>query len=505
MEGLSAQNKILSILKKAFLSLSEKEIADIGDINRNTTRTTLSELSKTGEIQAWQMSYGSKNLYMYKKDEDEMEIKILVIGEWIIRNLDVESNENGAKIDLIRNCNLFRGVGQINYYDLRKICGIHQFHTDEKDKLRKIGVQRAKKAQWVQTLKTSLRKPDAQMWTSTVVYFDLDNIEYLKLQDYENQEIGVIITKFNGHLFDDEKPGWILDGQQRMWALEDIAINSDNPDSLELRGPITIGIGEFNDDNKYGRLDFIRKTFAEANATKNVLDSFRTELISTLKVSSQKTMTEEDQMRGLIAKIIDLLDTDEDSPFKELVDRKKKGYPKKRQEMLTFGTMKALIIDLLDYDGFKECLPIKIEYEEDTRFQFNVNLIKDYFNAIRFTFSSEWEKNFTETRIRDRLVLTSFANLIKTTIHVTVARAADRTQRFKDIVKELLRLSEDEEISFEVESPILSGLQNNKMDIKILTNSLKKIYTSNSEIIPDDSVIEEITENWVKWNSQLNS
>ena len=59
MEGLSAQNKILSILKKAFLPLSEKEISEIGYINRNTTRSTLSELSKTGEIQALQMSYGS--------------------------------------------------------------------------------------------------------------------------------------------------------------------------------------------------------------------------------------------------------------------------------------------------------------------------------------------------------------------------------------------------------------------------------------------------------------
>ena len=210
-------------------------------------------------------------------------------------------------------------------------------------------------------------------------------------------------------------------------------------------------------------------------------------------------------MKELIAKIIDLLDTDEDSPFKDLVERKKKGYPKKRQEMLTFGTMKALIIDLLDYDGFKECLPIKIEYEVDTRFQFNINLIKDYFNAIRFTFSSEWEKPFTETRIRDRLVLTSFANLIKTTIHVTVARAGDRTKRFKDIVEELLRLSEDEEISFDVGSSILSGLQDNKTDIKILTNLLIHIYTDNSEINPDISVIEEITENWVEWNSQLNS
>jgi len=503
MEGLSAQNKILSILKKAFLPLSEKEIADIGDINRNTARKSLSELYKTGEIQAWQMSYGSKNLYMYKKVEDEKEIKILVVGEWLIRNLDADSNENGDKIDVMRNCNLFRGVGQIDYYNLRKICGIHQFHTDEKDKLRKIGVQRAKKVQWVNTLKSSLKKPDSQMWTSTVVYFDSDNIDYLKLQDYENQEIGVIIIKFNEHLFDDEKPGWILDGQQRMWALEDIAIISDNPDALELRGPITVGIGEFNDDNKYGRLDFIRKTFAEANATKNVLDSFRIELISNLKVSSQRTMTEEDQYKGLIAKIVGLLDTDEDSPFKDLIDRSKKGYPKKRREMLTFGTMKALIIEILDYDGFKECLPIRIEYEEDTRFQFNINLIKDYFNAIRFTFSTEWEKPFTETRIRDRLVLTSFAKLIKTTIHITVARAADRTQRFKGIVKELLRLSEDEEISFDVESPLLSGLQDNKTDIKILTNSLIQIYTSNSEIIPDDSVKDEITENWVKWNSEL--
>lgn len=504
MEGFSAQNKILSILKKAFLSLSEKEISEIGDINRNTTRSTLSELSKTGEIQALQMSYGSKNLYMHKKDEKEEEIKILIVGEWPIRNLDKESSdEKEEEIDHIRNCNLFRGVGQVNYYDLRKFCGIHQFQSDEKDKLRKIGVQRAKKVKWVKDLESALKKPDAQMWTSTVVYFDLKDIEYLKLQDYENQEIGVIIIKFKGHLFDHEKPGWILDGQQRMWALEDNAIYNDNPDALELRGPITIGIGEFNDENEKGRLDFIRKTFSEANATKNVLDSFRIELISTLEVSSQKTLTKEDQKKGLIAKIIELLDTDDDSPFKDIIDRSKKGYPKKRQELITFGTMKGLIRDLLIYDGFKECLPI---YKEDTRFDFNITLIKDYFNAVRFTFSSEWEKPYTETRIRDRLILTSFANLIKTIIHITVARAAaDRDQRFKDIVKELLRLSEDEETSFDIGSPLLSGLHDNMKDIKKLTNSLIQIYTANSEINPDESIIDEITVNWIKWRSDLKS
>ena len=87
-----------------------------------------------------------------------------------------------------------------------------------------------------------------------------------------------------------------------------------------------------------------------------------------------------------------------------------------------------------------------------------------------------------------------------------MARAAtDRDQRFKDIVKELLRLSEDEETSFDIKSPLLSGKQDNMTDIKKLTNSLIQIYTANSEINPDESIIEEITGNWIKWRSDLKS
>ena len=496
MEDLTTQTKILSVLAKAYLPLTAREISQIAEININTTRTVLQQMANRGEIEPIKMGPGVKNLYMHKKIENEGDIKIIVIGKWLSRDKSNLMNdlENSNEILDELDYKLFQCVGLINFYDLRKICGIHRFRTAEK--INKIGVQRQKHIKWVEELKEGLKSSKAEMWSTAIVYFDKDETEYVKLRDYEDREIGVLIINYDGHVYDADKPGWILDGQQRMWALEHIAVNSNNPESLQLIGPVTIAIGEYDNTDETDKIDFIRRTFAITNSTQNLPQNFRNELMATLTESSQEMLTKKDKKKTLVASIVEQLNIDDDSPFNSLIDMLNPGLPRKQGEKISNGAMNYIIRELLNYEAFnKEDLPIP---KMDKRFKFNIELIKDFFNAIKYVFSEEWQKPIEESRIRSRLVLTSFASLISKILHISVALNPDRKQRVKIIIQELLKISEDERTNFDRNSTLLLYLKNNQADIRNLTEEITKIYTQNSQFIPEELKINEIVREWEK-------
>jgi len=503
MSDLTVENKILAVLSKAYLPLTSREISQIAEININSTRTFLQQMVNRGEIEPIQMGPGTKNLYMYKKIEDEGIVEILVIGKWMEKNLEryekkEEKEPIEEQLEIKKNLkfSLFQCVGLINFYDLRKICGIHRYTSPDKINEIGMGVQRQRHDKWVEELKDGLKSSKAEMWSTAIVYFDQEKIEYNKLRDYNGQEIGVIIINYDGHVYDAEKPGWILDGQQRMWALENIAIASDDPDSLKLIGPVTIAIGEFYNEDIGTKLNFIRRTFSHANKTQNLPKNFRKDLIGTLDDYSQEIMTKKDKQDALISSIIRYLNTDNDSPFKDIIDMQNRGLPRIQGDLISWGAMYYIVQEILEYEAFnKEDLPIP---ELDSRYKFNLDLIKDYFNAIKYIYSSEWEQAIQDSRLRSRLVLSSFSMLIGKILHISIALSSNREARFKEIVRESLKISEDERVSFDVNSPLLLNLKNNQADIKALTENLIKIYAQNSQYNPEEVIIGKVYDEWRK-------
>lgn len=504
MSDLTTQNKILTVLSKAYLPLTAREISQIAELNINTTRTILPQMVNRGEIEPIKLGPGTKNLYMYKKIEDEGTVQIIVIGKWMKKNFErseIKKIENSIEEQLALEkhleFNLFQCVGLINFYDLRKICGIHRYTSPDKINAIGMGVQRQRHDKWVGELKEGLKSPKAEMWSTAIIYFDKDKIEYTKLREYDGQEIGVIIINYDGHVYDAEKPGWILDGQQRMWALENIAISSEDPDSLKLVGPVTIAIGEFYNEDIEAKLNFIRRTFSHANKTQNLPKNFRKDLIGTLDDYSQETMTKKDKKDALISSIIRYLNSDNDSPFKDIIDMQNRGLPRIQGELISWGAMNYIIQEILEYEAFnKEDLPIP---ESDSRYKFNLELIKDYFNALKYIYPSEWEQSVQNSRLRSRLVLSSFSMLIGKILHISIALSSDRETRFKEIVRENLKISEDERVSFDVNSPLLLNLKNNQADIKTLTENLIKIYAQNSQYSPEELIIGKIYDEWRKY------
>ena len=219
MSDLTNQNKILTVLSKAYLPLTAREISLIAELNINSTRTILPQMVKRGEIEPIKIGPGTKNLYMYKKIEDEGTVEILVIGKWMKKNL--ESNEKKdieepieEQLELKKHLefNLFQCVGLMNFYDLRKICGIHRYTSPDKINEIGMGVQRQRHDKWVEELREGLKSSKAEMWSTAIIYFDKEKIEYTKLRDYDGQEIGVIIINYDGHIYDASIVAELLDG-----------------------------------------------------------------------------------------------------------------------------------------------------------------------------------------------------------------------------------------------------------------------------------------------------
>lgn len=170
------------------------------------------------------------------------------------------------------------------------------------------------------------------------------------------------------------------------------------------------------------------------------------------------------------------------------------GLPRKQGEFISRGAMNYIIQELLNYEAFnKENLPIP---KSDNRYKYNIRLIKDYFNAIKYIFSNQWVKPTEKSLLRSRLVLTSFASLLSNILHLSVALSHDREYRFKVIIQELLKISEDERVNFDINSNLLLNSKNNQADIKNLTTNLIRIYAQNSQFIPEESQINDILSKW---------
>jgi hypothetical protein len=89
--------------------------------------------------------------------------------------------------------------------------------------------------------------------------------------------------------------------------------------------------------------------------------------------------------------------------------------------------------------------------------------------------------------------------LIGKILHISIALSSDREKRFKEIVRENLKISEDERVSFDLNSPLLLNLKNNQADIKSLSDNLMRIYAENSQFNPEELIIVKIYDDWRKY------
>lgn len=407
---------IRKILNLSYLPLTGADIRDfikesptVNELNEHTYKVVLKRLSDNGIIKREKIQ-GRKYVFFSTIDRPKRSgtIELILIGKKITFSSSIKPSLEGEdEVDIIKE-DLLQCVGLIDYFEIRKFCGIHQYAPGKAEKGR---VQRAMKVDWVDELRGLLQAANTTMMTTAIVYLDEnDPIELEEITSMGEYKIFKLTIPYGGTTYDEDKIGWILDGQQRMWASEFIAISKQLRDEpyIPIIAPISVAIGNFQDDNESQlkkRMELIRKIFIVSNETRPIPDMWKKSIISHMDTDNIYAMSKKLSKYSTYERLARQLQGEEDSPFQYYIDLKDLQKKRSNSNLITLGNMTECIKYIAEQgfisDGY---------YPEDSvEFKQNLAKIKDYFNTIKVIWKDSWEMEYPDTVIRTTTILFMFA------------------------------------------------------------------------------------------------
>ncbi|MHA1249555.1 MAG: DGQHR domain-containing protein [Candidatus Helarchaeota archaeon] len=485
------EKEIKEILRLSYLPLTSTDIYEFiqerlgKEINKNTFNKVLRDLSNQEFILKKSIPGKRDNIYSTKEREHKKKyIEIFIIGKYV--NFSSEYSEDNQNNKEIIKKELLQAIGLIDYFDIRKFCGIHQYDPRFPNLMT---LQRPREIDWVRELEKYLDNPDTTMLTTAIIYFDEKDIELEKLATLGDLKMYKIKIPYGGPVFDEYKIGWILDGQQRMWATDFIAIKKGSQ-YYHLIAPVSIVIGNFNEEEDEKKRKILRKIFLVANNTKGFKKNLLKSLSTYLDPYILENVRQEFSIHATYEKMARQLNNDIDSPFRNLIDIGNIKKVRKDTKLITLGNMieciKIIIEenDLIFQKGYFS--------EDDWNYKNILARIKDYFNTIKIIWKDSWEKEYDKCRIRAPVVLFAFSYLIKDFISLNV-KDKSRAEFIKELyIPNLLKIKE--ETYFEISDPYIANLRNSKKAAIDLKKNLVRWIKSNSNTY-NDIEIESIFEN----------
>jgi len=385
----------------------------------------------------------------------------------------------------------------INYHDIPKIVGINPYRRDKHGNL-PAGIQRPRQKKWIEELKKGLSKKFSAMLSNSILYFNAEDIE--EIGSPKKLEDGLIIKRlkipYKEHVFDHEKIGKILDGQQRMWALDFLDLERvfvDGKESLPFYGPISVIIGNFESNPDY-ELEVLRMYFITSNETKNLPPTLKQELAAQLDFELKQGLSTKIQLKGTIDRIVNALDDDELSPFYHEIDHEAKSFNKLSIPFtnedgieIRFFTRKG-IYDMIntiiygnpfDYDNKLEKLMKNVEAW--------IDIIIDYFNAFKCVFFDDWSDK--DSFIRRNIGINGIGMLISN-IWSHVLNSLNREKRIELLIQFLVKWKIfDENLDLSRNSE-LHALKDLKANAKEVYGKFHKTWYKSTK----EPVIEEMNE-----------
>jgi len=521
---------------------------------KSTIRSFLKNLANTGEIQAQQIEGKRDKRYFANRVDELKYVELEIVGFYIQhydkkklldnileRYSDIEMsygfNIGDAldkritlqKVDKDREALLgdeekrkkitfFEATCMMNYYEIPKLVGINPFRRidDKKPGVSHSppeGIQRPRDKDWVYKLKTGLSSKLSAILNNAIIFFNKDSIE--EIEPIKKREDGLYTWKirvpYYDHIFDDDKPGYILDGQQRMWALDLINIErifKNEPRAKAFYGPVTVLIGEFGDELEY-EMEILRLYFILANNTKNLPPKLRDELSALMNTRVQDALPPKQREKGYFEKIINLLESEKISPFYRAIDHDVVVFYKRGSldDSVTPSVRKFagkgvedMVKTILKGSPFNynpkatNYLDVfKVNYEKWA------HMIMDYFNAIKCIFNTEW--NELDTVIRRNMGVLSLGQLMGLAFPPKLLRKS-RNQRVKILIQDLaIWKIFDDELDLSSKSNLIATITRDKKDdAKTLFEAFQTTFLgSSAEPEDSDDVIEEIAAAEMVW------
>ncbi len=454
-------NTILKILKVCHQPITVKEITEFVGANQSRPiRERVNKMVEDGTLQKFEDQYSKAFSVMLKERSilDKIEIPVQ-----FIRQVD----------------NVYQFVGRIDLFDVPKFCGIQPYRDNVSS-----GVQRARQSAWTKKLSKNLNKESSVMLNSISIYMDKKKVQ---IRDENLKDIPTLVISYKSYTGDTQKPAWIIDGQQRMWAIQRIAVShalgQEVYAPIPYYAPITILIGNFSEDEKETRVKNLTRWFVNANRTKNLPANLIHELEARLVDFGEKFSNLSDALKAGDAKIKLELNQNKSSPFENLI----KGETNP-QGWISEGSMMSIIAHIREKVlRFSDIDPENINkiYE----------FLEDFYWCVKIIWEEDWEKpprsyKVYSSRLLAPIGLGSLAFMMEDICPVEVRFEENRETRVKGIMKRLLKIKDDIDWTNSV-----LDYQNTRGDLQRFVNEkLRTLYkTQISTNIPDDDLEEEIS------------
>lgn len=190
---------------------------------------------------------------------------------------------------------------------------------------------------------------------------------------------------------DGQRPGWIVDGQQRALAL-----------SRARRQDFPVPICAFITDD----VEIQREQFVRINNSRPLRQGIISELLAEVSIPiSAKT-----KPRKLPSELINLLNFRENSPFKGLIRRESMSPEAKKSAVVTDTSFEGVLRDNLGQSGCLFAFRNVATGETDVDRIWNVLIT--YWSAVKATFPDAWGKPPTQSRLMHSAGLLAMGKLM---------------------------------------------------------------------------------------------
>jgi len=338
---------------------------------------------------------------------------------------------------------------------LTDIATISRIHRDEKGLID--GYQRPEVLNHVAEIRRYLESENPLLPNALVVAFD-ERVQFEQLpmscgDASEYAQVGTLKIPVNGSMAEEEKPGWIVDGQQRTAAIQEANIASF---PISVVAFITKNVAEQ------------RAQFILVNETKPLPRPLIDELLPGVDEALPKRLT----LRVLPNRLLERLNNDEDSPLKGKI----------RTQTMPDGVIAANSI----IQGLKSSISDGSLYcyrdpeTGDGDMEAMLDLLKSFWSAVKTVFIHDWGKPSRKSRLMHGTGIRSLLSLMDEIVGEDVENYRKNNAEFVkslEFVKPVCKWSNGKWVSGSGESKhekYWNDIQNLGNDRKLVTQILVK-------------------------------
>lgn len=266
----------------------------------------------------------------------------------------------------------------------------------------------------------------------------------------------VEITIASGH-----RPGWIVDGQQRALALEELT-----------RDDLPIPVAAFVTDD----VELQRDQFIRVNSTKPLPHGLVTELLPEVTIPISPRLS----AKKLPSAICDQLHRHEDSPFRGLIKRPSANATEKKSAVVADTSIVRMLEESLRSSS--GCLfPYRNVATGEADLEGIWSVLVTYWDAVRETFPDAWGLPASRSRLMHGAGIRAMGRLmdkVMATVNPTLPSASDQTLLELQRVAPICRWTSGTWDGLG-ESPVpWNAVQNTPRDVSALSNLLIRHYVS---------------------------